>query len=50
MQSYFALIEDVFNSLLGPPWPLYVSDGPQWEFKNIYLFVTKGIEHSDLLA
>lgn len=26
MQSYFALIEDVFNTLLRPPWPLYVWD------------------------
>lgn len=44
MQSYFALIEDVFNTFLRPPWPLYVSDeaeSPPVGLENIYLFETK---------
>lgn len=51
MQSYSALIEDAFNTFLRPLWPLYVSDeaeSPPVGLKNIYLFVTKGKEHSDL--
>lgn len=51
-QSYFALIKDVFNTLLRPPWPLYVSDETESSavgLKNIYLFVTKA-ENTDLEA
>lgn len=44
MQSYFALIEDVFSTLLKPPWPLYVFDeteSPAVGLQNIHLFVTE---------
>lgn len=44
MQSYFALIEDAFNTFLWPLWPLYVSneaESPPVGLTYIYLFVTE---------
>lgn len=52
MQSYFALIEDVFNTLQGPLWPHYESDETASPCRGTLKHIAmcdKG-EHSDLGA